>query len=376
MSSHPAPSLPVQCLTLNHRTAPAALREQVALSGETLSATLRSARQDYGIDRLVILSTCQRIELYSACASDVDARERLTHWLSSITGVAATTLAEHTEYFEGIAVARHLCHVAAGLDATLLGEAQILSQVASAIRTAVAVHAASPVLKALFRTAVRAGERARGAVWSAYPRTDVGSVAADVATATLGGLENKHGVVIGAGSVGELAVRALRAHGITSLALINRTIAHAESLAARYGATAYSRDAIPAMLRDADVIVVATSAPTYILDRSTFAEVRDVRATRPVVIIDAAMPRNVDPDIRVIPGVRLIDLEELTPAMSRAHEERTSAIPAVEAIIDEAVAALAAQYVASARTPARHTPVPHTSPHHTTPATRACAMPT
>jgi glutamyl-tRNA reductase len=343
MSPNPV-SLPLHGVTLNHHTAPSALRERFAFGTDGLRATLREAKRTHGIERLVLLATCQRIEAYTASAALEDARERLTHWLADMGGVTPATIETHAVALDGWAAARHLCRVAAGLDSTLLGEAEILAQVAAAGRASVASHAASPVLKALVRAAVLAGERARGAVWSHFPRADIGSVAADVIAETVGPLHGAHAVVIGAGEVGRLAMRALRAHEVATLDLVNRTPERAAELCTRYGGMPHGLDALPDILAAADAVIVATGAMTPLLDAAGVSRVLQDRTDRPIVIIDAAMPRNVEPSVRDIPNVHLFDLDDLAPTLGRARDQRAGAIPGVEAIIEHELSGLATRY--------------------------------
>jgi glutamyl-tRNA reductase len=332
-----------QCLTLNHRATPPRLRERFSLSGDALRSALQTARHTKGIERLVILSTCQRLELYSAHPAGVDTSEQLIEWLSEQTDLSAAEIRAHATYLTDVDAARHLHRVATGLDATLLGEAQILSQVAGAIRTAVAEHAASPALKTLFRSAVQAGERARGTVWSKYARSDIGSVALERVTELRGTLAGQHAVVVGAGEVGELALRALRSHGVT-VSLINRTIARGIELGEQFGATVHGLAELPALMHNADIVFVATSAPRYVVDEATVRHVMHDRQDRTLTIIDASMPRNADPAVRTLNGVTLVDLDDLEPSVARARAARENAIPAVEAIIESEIGSLVQRY--------------------------------
>jgi len=339
--------LSIQCLSLNDRSAPSALRERFALSGDGLKSALQSAKATKGIERIVILATCQRVELYTAHPDSSETRERLTAWLAAQGGVEPSVVAEHAEYHEGISAAHHLFRVATGLDAALLGEAQILSQVAVASRVAVAEHAAIPPLKALFRAAVQTGERARGSVWSQYPRADVGSVSLGVAAERIGGVRDKRAVVIGGGKVGQLGLRALRAMGIGSIALVNRTLTHVTALGEEFSATTHGLDALPSVLSDADILFVATSAPTPIVDAAMIRAARAGRGDVPLVVIDTAMPHNVEPAVRGMDGVHVLDLDDLEPTLASARRERADAIPVVETIINEELETLTQHYAAT-----------------------------
>jgi glutamyl-tRNA reductase len=249
-------------------------------------------------------------------------------------------VAPHAVYLHGPAAVRHLCRVACGLDAAILGEAQVLAQVAGAIRQSVAAHAATPLLKDVFRSAVTVGERARRAVWAGYRAADIGSASADGADERLGGLAGVGAVVVGAGEVAELALRALHARSVGRLTVLNRSLERGEQLAERHGADAAGLDALPIALREADVVVVATGAPSIVVDVGMVQDALAARPDRPLVIVDAALPRNVDPAVRALAGAHLLDLNDLRPLFARASDERHDAIAAVEALIEGEVHAL------------------------------------
>ncbi|MFI5238922.1 MAG: glutamyl-tRNA reductase [Gemmatimonadales bacterium] len=328
--------LRLDCLGISHRTASSEIRERAGFSAALLRTALSAARHDPRIERLVIVSTCHRTELYGEIPHAAsDSAARLLEWWSSHTGLDEHAIASHCYSLSGIDTARHLFRVAAGLDSVVLGEAQIVAQVASSLRQSVAVHAASPLLKLTFKSAVRAGERARGSVWGRLQAASLGSAAIDAAAAASNGLAGLKVVVVGAGEIAELALRSLAAHTPARVTIANRTLESALEMAARHGAEVCQLELLPSLLRDADVVVAATRATHTLIDRTTVTAALEYRPTRPMTLIDVSLPRNVDVDVRRVPGAQLIGIDDLGSYVAAAHSERRVVVPAVERLIEE-----------------------------------------
>jgi glutamyl-tRNA reductase len=241
--------------------------------------------------------------------------------------------------------------VACGLEAAILGESQVLSQVAAALRHGIAAHSVDPLLKDVFRTAVRSAERARRTVWAAYRAADIGMAAASGAAEALHGLAGASAVVVGAGDVAELTVNALRARGVGRLTVVNRSTDGAESLAMRHGVQTAALDQLATTVREADLVVVATRAPLPVLGVDLVRAALASRPDRALAIVDTALPRNVDPGVRSLTGVTLLDLDDLRPQFARASHERLSGVAAVEALIEQEVSALLARRACRSREP-------------------------
>ena len=336
--------LRLDCLGISHRTAPAELRERAGFPVSLLHEALAAARHDPRIERLVVITTCHRTELYAETpASTTDTTEILLEWWSAACGVPASILAEHAYSLHGMAAAEHLFNVAAGLDSVVIGEAQITAQVASSLRQSVAVHAASPLLKLAFKGAVRAGERARGIIWGRLQAASLGSAAVDAAATAANGLAGRNVVVVGAGEIAELALRSLVPHAPRRITIANRTVEAAVEMGARHGADACPLNLLPALLCDADVVIAATRAMLPLIDRHTVSEALAQRPDRPMTLVDVSLPRNVDIDVRDIAGAKLIGIDDLGPYVVAAHAERRAVVPIVERIIGEELAILKAR---------------------------------
>ncbi|MCE7980834.1 MAG: glutamyl-tRNA reductase [Caldilinea sp. CFX5] len=327
------------CVGLSHQSAPIELREQLS---HWPDGDLRTP----AIAELVIVSTCNRLELYAylaetgACESNAAAdalqgRQALMALIAATQALPAPYFADHLYIHQGEAAVRHLCRVAAGLESLVLGEAQILGQVNTALQKAQAAHMIGPVLGALFRVGIRSGRRARAETQISANAVSVGSAALNLAHQRTGDLRTKQLLLIGLGEIGQLTLKGLRARSVTNIALANRTLERAQTMAAAWGGAAYGLDQLPAALRSADVVISATSAVTPILDAPIIAEVMAQRPNQPLVLLDLAVPRDIDPAVKTIPGVQLFDVDDLRNSVDAALAARQRETPQVEWIIEE-----------------------------------------
>ncbi len=329
----------IDCLGVSHRTAPIALREQLNYPPAELEAALLDWRLA-GRGELVILSTCNRLELYAVRAPGAaePAFEALLAFVSETRGHSAAELSDKFYRLTGSAASAHLGRVAAGLDSMVLGEPQILGQVAGAHALAAAHGAVGPVLGALFRAAVHTGKRARAETSISRHPSTISSVAVRLAEQAAGPLAERQVLVIGAGQMAELAVQALRGRGASWITIANRTAARAAALAGRWGAQAVALDDLPQALAAADVALAVTGAPGFVLTPENAGPALAARPERPLVLIDIAVPRDVDPALRVLPNVRYYDLDDLETHLHGGLAERQQAVPRVEAIVAEEMA--------------------------------------
>lgn len=327
----------VQCLGLNHRTAPVGMREQLGYTNDTVPAALNRAKNDPRIRHAVILSTCNRVEIYTSIpeGGPFPPQVLLSEFMAADHGLDVKVIEPALYYLEGVDATRHLCRVASGLDSLVVGESQILAQVTSALRRAASRRTVSLDLQGLFDTAIRAARRARSEAWGVIEPASISSVAVDQACVAAGGdLSRANVVVIGAGDVAALAVRALRLHPIGSLTIVNRTYDRAMDLAERNGAQVFELSALPTVLQEADVVLVATAASNILMDRAMITEALASRPQRRMIIGDIAVPRNVDPEARQIAGVQLFDVDDVRPHLERSMLDLEASVPNVEAIIE------------------------------------------
>ena len=326
------------CVGLSHRTAPVELRERVGALG--LGAERCPAVLEH-----VVLQTCYRVELYARLTTGVeDARDDLVEALSRAHDVSRELLLDHLYVHAGVDVARHVSRVASGLDSLVLGESEILGQVGDALETARADETVGPGLALLFRSAIAAGRRARAeTALGANPAT-ASSMALALAAGVLGDLGTKRLLVVGAGRIGLQTLKAAQSRRVHCLAVANRTRGRAEEVAARFDADAFGLDELESALAGADVAITATSSETPVIGRGVVARAAAARTERPLVLVDLAVPADVDRDAGEIEGVRLFDVDDLRAGLDDAMASRVREIPKVEAIVEEEVAAFARRY--------------------------------
>lgn len=335
------------CVGLSYRTAPVALRESVRCTLPQLIAARQSNDRYSMIREIALLSTCNRLELYAVvddCTADgpvephAQAELPLSLWCEAC-GVDTPLLANHHYVLHGWETHSHLSRVAAGLDSLVLGEPQILGQVTDSFVEGVDTGAIGPLLTALFRSAMRVGKRTHGETAISCRPVSISSVAIATAEAKLGSLRRRKAVVIGVGEMGVQALKALQARGVADVVVVNRTLSKAETVAHRFGYNAASMDELPALLVDADLVLSATGAPQQILSREIIEAAQTGREDHPLLVVDVALPRDVDPEVRHLSGVHLLDIDELNTTVDEALAMRRNEIPKVDAILEEETAA-------------------------------------
>ncbi len=323
----------IHCIGINHNTAPLALREQLAFDEETLRAALSRLAcggETQIAQEMVILSTCNRVEVYAASHRKTFAE--LEAFLSETRAVDLEELRPHLYRLSDEAAIHHLLKVAAGLDSLVLGEPQILGQVTRALELARGVGAAGATLNRIFQAAIHAGKRARTETGIARNPASVSSLAAAVAEKTVGEIHTAQVVVLGAGEMAELTVEALRKRGVEKITVINRTLERAQALAQRWHATAATFESLPENLRRADILIASTGAPHTLISA---AMLRAAGRSRPLALIDIAVPRDIDADCAALPGVTLFDMDSLNAALETSLTERAAEAPRVQAILEE-----------------------------------------
>jgi glutamyl-tRNA reductase len=325
--------LVVTCVGLNHRTAPLPEREKITFSAEELPAALTRLRDELG--GAVILSTCNRTELYVTTDGDVAQAERLLAALGACKGTQVhprlTYFLAHDE------AARHLFRVAAGVDSMVLGESQILGQVRDAMSAATEAGSLNGVLSRLLHSAIRVGKRARSQTNIGRYSVSVSSAAVALAKKTAGSLDERTVLVISAGSTGELAARSLAESGIARILVANRTGQRAAALAAEIGGQAVPFSRLAGALAESDIVISGTGADDFILGPDLVAPAAANRNGTELVLIDIAVPRDVDPAVGQLPGVRLFDIDDIQTASRAGMRGRRREILRVEAHVEDEV---------------------------------------
>ena len=292
---------------LSHRTAPVSVLERAAVPAEDLRKVLDELHHAETISEVLLLSTCNRIEVYADVARFHPAVAEISSVLSRNSGLAVSDLSEHLYVHFAEAAAEHMFSVASGLDSMVVGESQILGQLRSAYGLSSDVGSVGTVLHDLAQTALRVGKRVHSETGIDSAGASVVSVALDQAASALGPLDGLRAVVVGAGSMGALAGATLRRRGVTDIVIANRSLDRAERLATTLQATAVTLADLPAAVADADILVSSTGAAGIVVDVAAVGD----RSQRPLAVLDIALPRDVDPAVGALPGVTYVDLEVL-----------------------------------------------------------------
>ncbi|MGC8838572.1 MAG: glutamyl-tRNA reductase [Anaerolineae bacterium] len=321
---------------LNHKVAPVEVRERLAVSAGHLQETLAQVQALPGVTEAAILSTCNRLELYTAVSEEGAIGEVLT-FLARRASVPPEGLQPYLYTYWGADCARHLCRVAAGLDSLLIGEYQIQGQVKEALQAAAEAGTAGADLTALFQHALRAGKEVRTRTEIGLGEKSLADVVVWVAEEHLADLAQRRALVIGAGKMGRIAARTLARSGFRWLFIANRTFDKAQALAAEVGGDAVHFDALPQALAQADLVVASTGAPHVVLHLEQVREALRGREASPLVVLDLAVPRNVDPAVGDLPGVVLYDIDDLIAVVARRHPVGARAIEEAEAIVEKVV---------------------------------------
>jgi glutamyl-tRNA reductase len=318
---------------LSHWEAPVELRERLAIPrGRTEQALEKLSNY---VPEGVILSTCNRTEIYASVGHQGSGVRALTRFLCDISGLEDHELGEHLRSHWQEDAARHLFRVAAGLDSMILGEGQILGQVSQAYELASKRGPLNAVLARLFDRAVVVGKRARSETAIARNAVSVSQAAVELARTKLGDLAHATLLLLGAGKMGRLAARALRERGAGQVVVMTRTEQTAESLVRRLGGEAWPLAELDRAIQLADIIITSTAAEAYLIDAARLAAALPERGGRPLVIVDIAVPRNVEPAVTELDGVHLYNIDHLSDICAANLDLRRLEAEKVDAIVED-----------------------------------------
>jgi glutamyl-tRNA reductase len=330
-------------LGVDHRSAPTAVREALAFEGERLRHGLDALKAEAPGAEFVLLSTCNRVELYAAAEADPPDGGALAAFLARFHDVPVEMLERYLVARRDGAAVDHLFRVAAGLESLVPGEGQVLGQVRDAYTLASDRKAVGPILHHVFQRALRAGKRVRAETGLGRGKCSAASVAVDVARTVFDRFEDKAVLVIGAGATGELTLQHLAALRPGELLVTNRDPARARAVAARWGGRAIPFDRLDDALVEADVVISATAAAEPIVTVDRYASIQQGRGNRLAVILDLAVPRDFDPRVGALEQVMLYNVDDLRAQAEQNLQGRRARIDRARLIIDgESAACLAA----------------------------------
>jgi len=319
---------------VSHRTTPIELRERVDFARAGLEPALAGLAARNVVREMVVLSTCNRAEIYAAAETD-DAIDAVSAFFSDYHQVHRETLREHLCVRKGAEATRHLFRVAAGLDSLVVGEPQILGQVKNAYATASDQQYTGTLLNRLFHTAFATGKRVRSETGLGEGSLSVSYAAISLARKIFGNMKHLSVVVLGSGEMAKLTALNLRRQGVENMTIASRTRATAEHLAAHVEARVADWEQRDEAMMQADILVTATGAPDVILNRQQIERVMRARRERPLFIIDIAVPRDVDAAASDIEQVFLYNIDDLRGIVENNVSRRTAELAAAEAIIEE-----------------------------------------
>jgi glutamyl-tRNA reductase len=290
------------------------------------------------LSEVVVVSTCLRTEVYAVANRFHGAMSDIRNFFAAWSGAPPEVFTDQLYSYYDEAAAGHLFKVAAGLDSAVLGEGEILGQVGDAWEAARSEGVCGPVLSILFRQALEVGKRVRSETAIARGTTSLSQAAVAMAGAELGSLVGKTTLVLGAGEMGEAMAQALAgALDTGSLLVVNRTWSKATQLAVRCGGRAIEWSALPAALVQADVLLASTGSPGVLLEAADLEPLLADRQGRPLLIVDIAVPRDIDPSVGALPGVTLLDMDDITSSAAVAMAGRRQEMPKAQAIVAEEV---------------------------------------
>ena len=324
-------------LGASHKTAGVAVRERIALTEAASERFMGELVAEPTISEAVVLSTCNRTELYLVVGDAVEAETAVLGHLARRAGVRPTELVEGIYSLRNCDAARHLYRVTSGLESMVIGEAEVQGQVKRAYEAALSAKATGPLTNKLFRAALATGKRVRTHTAISAGRASVASVAVDAARDALGDLGARHVLIIGAGETAEGTARALHAQGVKTMFVANRRRERAIELAQRFGGDTVAFDALPEELAKADIVVASTSSPHQILGAEELALVTPERAGRPLLLIDLAVPRDIDAACAELPGVTLYDVDDLQAQVARHQLVRRTEARKAEGIVEDEI---------------------------------------
>jgi len=324
----------ISLVGINHQTAPVNVREKVAISSKKLYDALPMLRSH--ISRGIILSTCNRTEVYTVDSDDGHAEKASLDFLKARLDVPDATLPQYVYLLENKTAVEHLFRVASGLESMIVGEFEVLGQVRHALEVAEGAGMVNLPLRHIFQSAIRTGRRVREETGISRNALSVSSVAVDLAAGIVGDLKGYKMLVIGAGEAGRLVAKVAKDRGIAHMVVVGRTQERASALAAELGATPISSDNLGEELVTTNIVVTCAGAPHRILSVGQVKRAMEKRPELPLVIIDIAVPRNVEPAVGQIRNVFLYNIDDLTELSNLNHKQREGEIQkATQIVADE-----------------------------------------
>ncbi len=316
---------------MNHTTAPVDVRERLAQDRDGMRRQLAELRADGAVEEALLVSTCNRVELYAVASGG----DRLHSWLDSFRGPRGESIGGYLYWHQGRDAVRHLFRVASALDSLVLGEPQILGQVKTAIREAQEEGSLGRVLHRLSHRSLSVAKRIRNETELGQSRVGVGNAGVDLALQVFGTLRGKRAMLVGTGEMGRQVARALLNSGLEELVVANRTLERAVEVARDYDGTPIAMERMPEYLARVDVVVTATGAVKPILGQAEILAALRARRWKPLFLVDLAVPRNIHPSVDDLDQAYLFNVDDLRQVVDSGLEKRQAASVAAMALVEE-----------------------------------------
>ena len=341
--------MPIVVIGLSHKTAPDEVRNRHAFPPERIGQALGALRDYAAVREAAIVSTCNRLEIYADVLDFESGVEQIKDFLTTYRRMRVEDFDKYLYTMLGAEAVEQLLRVACGLDSMLVGEEQIVGQVKDALTTAQRARVTGPHLDRLFRTALETGKRARTKTRIGADVVSLGAAAVELATRHCD-VKRARALVLGAGKMGTIVARHLHARGVAQLTIVNRTLTRAQRLAASLSAKSASLAALPESLGNADLLITATGGGAHLVTAPMVASALAHNGGR-MLVVDIAVPNDVEPNIAALPGVTLYQIGDLREIVDATLDDRKTEIPAVEAIVAERVAGYIRWYQSRAAAP-------------------------
>ena len=325
----------ILALGLNHKTAPVEIRERVTFGPDIIAGALRSLKDHPAVTEAVILSTCNRTEVY--CCLNEDDHEPLADWLGNFHGIDCDRLTPYLYSHFGSDAIKHLLRVSCGLDSLVLGEPQILGQVKTAFQVSTDAGASGKLLSRLFQHAFSAAKQIRTDTAIGNSPVSVAFAAVSLAKQIFSELSEQTALLIGAGETIELAARHLNQNGIGRIIVANRTVEKAHNLAAQFDGYAIALTELSSHLAEADIVISSTASPLPVLGKGTVESALKERKHRPIFMVDIAVPRDIEPEVADLSDIYLYTVDDLDEVIQENMRSREEAAEQAEEIIEHYV---------------------------------------
>ncbi len=324
-------------LGLSHKTAAIEVREKLNFPESTLPDALRKLMAYEGIRESLIVSTCNRVEIYASVQESAKGIDRIKQFISDYHGLSREALEQSLYVYPDAQGVRHTFRVASSLDSMVLGEAQILGQLKDAFDIALKTKTTSTILNKLIKKAISVAKRVRTETKLAEGAVSISSAAVELAKKIFGELEGKNVMLLGAGEMAELAAQHLLGNGVKNIMVANRTFERAEELAKEFKGDAIRFEHFPDALMMVDILICATGAPNYVVNRDMVGRALKERRHKPIFIIDISNPRNIDPEVDKVDNVYLYDIDDLQSKVDVNTEGRAKEAEKAEEIVMQEV---------------------------------------